>query len=256
MRKEILTAVSLFVLAGCAGAGRHADDLSDMDAMDRAAAASPSYALPGVPLQKAPRAAAAAPAALPGFSEEESPAAVPAPAPAAAPAAAQKPAAPAAARKHAAPQSSTASAALPDQAPAAAAGKSGDLDFHVASAKKYFAGKKYRSAAAEYKAALPYLPSGDPREVNLLERQGAMDLKAGLGAKAKALFLSAISRASELGVSGEDLANAHVGLGYCLEKENDKDGAAEHYRKAAAITSSRQLKARLNGAIKDLKKGK
>jgi len=139
--------------------------------------------------------------------------------------------------------------------PAAAAPVSnGDLEFHLSAAAKYAAGRKYNSAAAEYGAAAGFLPAFDIRAVHLLERQGAMLLRAGNMAKAQGYFSSAIEKAKELKSSGNDLAMAHLGLGYCLERENKISEAIANYEKVLDFTTSKTIKARVGETIDTLKK--
>ena len=137
-------------------------------------------------------------------------------------------------------------------APAAPAAK-GDLEFHLEAAGRYSARKKYRSAAAEYGAALPFLPAGDARAVRVLERQGAMLLRAGALPKAQEYFLSAIDKAKELNSSGNDLADSYLGLGYCQEKAGKVPDAIGSYEKAMQLSGSKKIKARLAKTISDLK---
>lgn len=183
------------------------------------------FALPGVPLRSDMAEEPAAPAEPAGQAAAEAPVTAPAE-----PAAAE-----------AAP------------APDAAAPK-GDLEFHLEAAGRYSARKKYRSAAAEYGAAARFLPAGDARAVYVLERQGAMLLKAGAAPKAQEYFVSAIGKAKELNAAGGDLANAHLGLGYCLEKANKVPDAIASYERAMELTSSKTVKARLAKTISELKK--
>ncbi|HCC49002.1 MAG TPA: hypothetical protein DEQ38_12940 [Elusimicrobia bacterium] len=193
---------------------------------------SQAFSLPGVPMKYMPPQARAK--ALP--PAEAAPAPKPAPAPEAAPA--EKPAA-------AAP----ALAGSADQA-------GGDLEYHINAAKKYAFKKKYKSAAAEYGAAIPFLPAGDARAVYLLERQGAMLLRVGSEPKAQEAFAAAIKKAAELKTAGKDLANAHLGLGYCLEKKNNIPEAIKNYEKAAALSPGKKAKARIAKTISDLKAAK
>lgn len=200
---------------------------------------SQAFSLPGVPMKymppqaraKALPPAEAAPAAKPAAAEAK-----PAPAPAAAPAEIPAAAAP---------------------APAASTDKAGgDLEYHLNAAKRYSFQKKYKSAAAEYGAAFPFLPAGDARGVYLLERQGAMLLRAGSEAKAQEAFTVAIQKAAVLKTAGKDLANAHLGLGYCLEKKNNIREAIKNYEKAAELSAGKKAKARIAKTISDLKAAK
>ncbi|HAT72279.1 MAG TPA: hypothetical protein DCS63_05635 [Elusimicrobia bacterium] len=196
---------------------------ADASRGDAAAGGPPVFALPGVPLKTEQM------GELPAPQAEEMNAADPAVPPV-----------------EAAPAETAPTAAAP------APGK--DLDFHLAAANKYSAKKKYRSAAAEYGAALGFLTAGDARAVRLLERQGAMLLRAGDGAGAQGHFLAAIGKAKELNVSGKDLAAAHLGLGYCLEKVNNIPDAIINYEKALQLSSGKTIKARIAKTISDLKK--
>ena len=139
--------------------------------------------------------------------------------------------------------------------PAEAAAVSGkDLEFHLDAAAKHSTKKRFRSAAAEYGAAIPFLPAGDARAVRLLERQGAMQLRAGSMAKAREHFLAAIEKAKELNSSGIDLADSYLGLGYCQEKEAKIQDAISSYEKALELSASKNVKARIANTISDLKK--
>lgn len=252
MRKTFALLILVPVLAGCAGSRKGADAELGLDTPERSwAGEAPAYALPGVPLRSGPAAkpSEAKQVKLLDTRLEDEPQAKPAAEPAAKPE-------PETAEAATAAEPAAEAAAAPAPAAAPAARKNTDLDFHVESAKKYFAKKKYRSAAAEYAAALPYVPAGDALAVNVLERQGAMLLKAGENAKAKERFLAAIKKAGELNSSGDDLANAYTGLGYCQEKENKAAEAIASYEKARGLTSSKAARARLAGAIQDLKKAK
>lgn len=237
MSKILTLLLAASFLAACGGARKQArTDGNDeqVDIPSRGAEESQAFSLPGVPLKFMPppvRAKAAAPA----------PAAA-APAPAAKPAPAEaKPA----------PEEKTAPAAAP-----AADAANGDLEYHLSSARKYTAKKKYKSAAAEYAAAVPFLPPGDPRAVLFFERQGAMLLRAGSEPKAKEAFLAAIGKAADLKVAGNDLANAHLGLGYCYEKAKNKAEALKNYEKAKELTDSKKTKAKISKTIADLKAAK
>lgn len=239
MRKTLTILLAVSFLAGCGGARKPAKaDKSDesVELPSRRAEESQSFSLPGVPLKF-----------------------MPPPARAKAPAQAQAPAAPAPAAKPA-PAEAKPAPAEEKPAPAAAPAESaanGDLEYHLSSARKYTAKKKYRSAAAEYAAAVPFLPAGDARAVLLLERQGSMLLRAGSEPKAKEAFLAAIKKAEELKVAGgNDLSNAHLGLGYCFEKANNKAEALKNYEKAKELTDSKRTKAKISKTIADLKAAK
>ncbi|MBI4350315.1 MAG: hypothetical protein HY550_02645 [Elusimicrobia bacterium] len=238
MRNATAFFFALALLAGCSG-NRKSDSAagggSDLPAR-AVAGARPAFALPGVPLREDAQPAAAE-------KEPEAPAS-------SAAAAAPEQAAPAEPVAEARPAEDKPAEAAPP-APAAA---SGDLDFHLAAAGKYSVKKKYRSAAAEYGAALGFIPAGDARAVHALERQGAMLLRAGDEPGAKEYFLSAISRAGELGTSGKDLSNAYLGLGYCLEKAHKVKDAIGSYEKARRLASGKKARARISRTINDLKK--
>ena len=237
MMKKIGALFVIALLAGCSGANRRDSMLSDINIPpEKAVGAPPVFALPGVPLRSDIE-----PAAKP-----EAPAAEPRP----------EAAAPAPVPEAAVPAPVPAPAALPAAEPAAAnpSAGPGDLAFHLAAAQKYAARKKYRSAAAEYAAAAPFLPAGDQRAVFLLERQGAMLLRAGDEARAGENFQAAIDKAGELGVSGNDLANAYLGLGYCKEKAKKVPEAIASYEKAMELSPSAKIKARIADTIGALKK--
>ncbi|MDA8130847.1 MAG: hypothetical protein M0011_05005 [Elusimicrobia bacterium] len=241
MQKALTAVLIPALLAGCAMFRKGQDTASRPVENPRTEAigAPPAFALPGIPL-KNDGPDAARPAAHPEKKAVTPPAAeedkqTKADPPPAAPAAAAQPAEPAA-------------------VPAAPASGGKDLEFHLSAARKYSARKKYLSAAAEYRAALGYIPAGDPRAVHALEREGAMTLRAGDTAKAAEYFEAAIKKASDLGVTGNDLSNAHLGLGYCLERSKDVSGAIANYEKALKYTSSKAVKARLNETLQSLKK--
>lgn len=220
MTKTFSAALLLAVFAGCSAPKPYEGRRDDIDSRrgEVAIAKPPQFALPGVPLQ----------------SELED----------------QLPAAPAELKELAAPAEPPA-----EPKPAVtAADTGGELDFHMAAAGKYAARRRYRSAAAEYGAAFGLLPAGDARAVHLLERQGAMMLRAGDAAKAREHFLAAIDKAKELNTSGDDLAGSHLGLGYCLEKAGNIPAAIENYETALKLSSSKTIKSRISKTISDLKK--
>lgn len=227
MRNKFCVFLSLALLAGCSGTIRsdNGDVAADAPREEAAAGGPPPFALPGVPLKNEQM--DELPAPLEQRINTEAPAA----------------SAPAA---EAAAAGATVGFVAPD------AGK--DLDFHLAAARKYSAKRKYRSSAAEYGAALGFLPAGDVRAVRLLERRGAMTLRAGDVAGARVHFIAAIDKAKELNVSGKDLAAAHLGLGYCLEKANNIPDAMINYEKALGLSRGRAVKARIARTIRDLKK--
>jgi len=222
MKKYFLGFISLTLLAACSG-GRKASSVGvsiDNPREGSGARAPLAFALPGVPLRS--EVEEGSPAAPEGSKETDAQAALPAP-------------------------------AEPAPAAPAAVFSQKDLDFHIAAADKYSARRKYRSAAAEYGAAQLYLPAGDVRSVHLLERQGAMMLRAGDMPRASGYFQAAIGKAKVLNMpGGNDLANAHLGFGYCLEKGNNIPEALVNYRKALEFTSSRKIKARVANTIKEL----
>lgn len=234
MVKTICCLIAFTLLAGCAGLRSGSRQEETVELPSRDADSSQAFSLPGVPMKYMPPQGWAKPK-----PKEEAPA----------PAPAVPPAQPPAEQPAPAPES-------PEPAPAAAPEAGGDLEFHLSAARKYAFKKQYRSAAAEYGAAIPFLPAGDARAVQLLERQGAMLLRSGDTAKAGPLFSSAISKAQELKTAGADLANAHLGLGYCLEKKGDIPGAIKSYEKARALSTSKTIKARLAKTIGDLKAAK
>ena len=98
-----------------------------------------------------------------------------------------------------------------------------------------------------------FLPAGDARAVRLLERQGAMLLRAGDAPRASEHFLSAIKKAGELKISGKDLADSYLGLGYCMEKAKRIPDAINSYEKALEFSGSKKTKARIAKTISDLK---
>ncbi len=212
----------LTFLAGCSGAGK-SGGAGTNPRVETAGAAPPAFALPGVPM-KADRAVA-------GMEEK-------------------KPAAPFTPPAEAGPAEVKTEEARPA---AVAADTQGELDFHLAAAGKYAVRKKYRSAAAEYGAALGFLPAGDARAVGLLERQGAMLLRAGDGHRAGEYFLSAIKKAGELKTSGKELADSYLGLGYCMEKADRIPDAVKSYEKALEFSGSKKIKTRIARTISDLK---
>lgn len=232
MRKEFIAVLVVALLAGCSGTKKSGSLAGDINIPpDKAVGAPPAFALPGVPLkseiQAAPAAAAQPAAAAPAAAAAETAAAETAPAQAAA------------------AETGISTAALVS---------GGDLDFHLRSARRYAARKQYRSAAAEYGAALPFLPAGDARAVQLLERQGAMLLRVGDEPKAREQFLAAINKAKEISASGNDLANSYLGLGYCQEKARQVPEAISSYEKAMELSVSKTIKARIAKTISDLKK--
>ena len=225
MRKIPAALLILAFLAGCSGARKSggAANSGKNTRVETSGATPPAFALPGVPMKSD----------LPIAGVEEKTSETPAaPAPEAAPAEVK-----------------------PEEAKpaAAAADTSGELDFHLAAAGKYAARKKYRSAAAEYGAALGFLPAGDARAVRLLERQGAMLLRAGDAPRAGEHFLSAIKKAEELKTSGKELADSYLGLGYCMEKAKRIPDAINSYEKALEFSGSKKIKARIAKTISDLK---
>ncbi len=223
MRKNFGSLLVLALLAGCAGAQKSGAPAAEQQPprVESGGGTPPAFALPGVPLKSDLEAAKAQPEAGVTPPAEPKPAAAP-----------EEQAVPAAA--------------------APAAGK--DLEFHLGAARRYAARRQYRSAAAEYGAALPFLPAGDARAVYLLERQGAMVLRTGSEARAGEHFLAAIAKAKELNAAGKDLANAHLGLGYCLEKAKNIPDAILNYEKALELSGSAKTKARIAETISDLKK--
>ena len=226
MRKIPAAFLVLAILAGCSGtrSSGGAGNAGKNPRVETAGATPPAFALPGVPMK----------ADLPIAGVEE-----------------KTPETPAAPPAEAAPAEVKPEEAGPAEAAAAA---SGELDFHLAAAGKYAAKKRYRSAAAEYGAALGFLPAGDARAVRLLERQGAMLLRAGDGSRAGEHFLSAIKKAEELKTSGKDLADSYLGLGYCMEKAKRIPDAINSYEKALEFSGSKKTKARIAKTISDLQR--
>lgn len=253
------------LLAGCSGTMRRssapgADDLGN----GKDIVMPPNFALPGVPLRDYKEEPEKKPASSPSVSgtvevepvDKKS-------APSSASAEPVYILAPADKAKN--KTASTAAAVAPADAPSgvpatssavkpAPAADHSDLKFHLSAAKRYYARKKYLSAAAEFKAAAQFLPAGDVRAVYLLERQGAMLLRARQLDKAQEDFKAAIAKAGEVGSSGEDLANAYLGLGYCEERTGKTAEAVGNYQKAMAFTSRKMIKARLADTIAGLKK--
>lgn len=249
MRKISAAVLVMALLAGCSGTRKSdSDDLGlDNPLYGEELASPPDYALPGVPLRsEVMRDVPPTPAS------EKAP--VPEVAPAGTKTAEAVPAEPKPAEAKQA-EAVPAEAMAAETKPAAAASEPGkDLAFHMAAAAKYSARKKYRSAAAEYGAAVEFLPAGDDRAVRLLERQGAMLLKAGAVSKAQPYFESAIGKAKELGASGKPLADSYLGLGYCQEKTKKVQDAIDSYQKALELTGGKTAKARIAQTILDLKK--
>jgi tetratricopeptide (TPR) repeat protein len=228
MVKTFMVFMSLAFLTGCFGAKKQTAASQDeaIELPSRSGDSAQAFSLPGVPLKfmpPAPKAKAPAPSKS---AEAEQPATE-----AAAPA----------------PEKETA---------AARPAENGDLEYHLSAAKKYALKKKYKSAAAEYGAAVPFVPAGDARAVLVLERQGAMLLRSGSEPKAKEAFLAAIQKAKELKAAGNDLSNAHLGLGYCLEKAKDIPEALKNYEKAKEFATGKKAKDRIAKTIADLKAAK
>lgn len=230
MGKTFIVFLTLAFLTGCAGLRKSSTPEDEtVELPSRSGDSSQAFSLPGVPLKFMPPAARTK-AAAPAPSAEQKPAETPKPAP------------------------------EPEPEPAAAApahsAASGDLEYHISAAKRYAAKKQYKSAAAEYGAAVPFVPAGDARAVQFLERQGAMLLRSGAEPKAKDAFSAAIDKAKALKAGGNDLANAHLGLGYCLEKAKNIPEALKNYEKAKDLTTSPKLKTRIAKTIADLKAAK
>lgn len=231
MHKKFTLVLSLLLLAGCFGSRKtKSGGGAAKNAREKAA---PEFALPGVPMKSDME---------PLVPEEKKPELAADPVEEAKPAEAK-------------PAEATPAEAKPAEAKAAgtAPAASGDLEFHIAAASKYSAKRRYRSAAAEYGAAVPFLPAGDARAVRLLERQGAMMLKAGNEAKAQEHFLAAVNKAEEFKSSGKELADAYLGLGYCQEKAGKTAEAVDSYEKARALSDSKKVKDRITKTISDLK---
>ena len=237
----------LTFLAACSGT-RKSDSSAGASRNNPQGGATPNFALPGVPLKTELLASPAKEAAQPaekkpaeGQPAEAQPAGT-----------AQAEAVPAAATP---PETATAAVEAVEARPAeASVVTGGDLDFHLDAAKKYSAKRKYRSAAAEYEAAFGFLPAGDFRAVHVLERQGAMMLKAGNEAKAREHFLAAIKKAQELNIKGSDLSNSYLGLGYCMEKEHKAPDAISDYEKALEFAAGKTTKDRIAETLSNLKK--
>ncbi len=255
--KEIFTALTIIaLLAGCSGTwrGAAASRTGDLGG-GKDISMPPNFALPGVPLRNYKEEPAAKPASAPsGIGTVEVEPADKSSVPSSASAEPVYILAPAGKVKSGAP-----SAAAPSVSSASAVGAeqsagSPDLKFHLSAARRYYARKKYLSAAAEFKAAMRFLPAGDARAVYLLERQGAMLLRAGQLEKAKEDFKAAIAKAGAVGSSGEDLANSYLGLGYCQERTGNVAEAVGNYQKAMAFTSREMIKTRLADTIAGLKK--
>jgi tetratricopeptide (TPR) repeat protein len=234
MRKAFAAVLCLTVLAGCAWTRKsdNSDIVIDYPRGRNGNGTPPPFALPGVPLRSDLAPAAARPA-------EYRPAETAAAPPVSVMPAEAKPA----------PAPAKTSAPVPAAAKAAE-----DFEFHISAAKRYAGKKQYRSAAAEYAAAGGYLPAGDARAVHLLERQGAMLLRAGDEPKALERFSGAIETAAQAGHTGNDLANAHLGRAYCLEKAGKVPDALQNYERALALSSSKVIKARIAETIGGLKK--
>lgn len=236
------------LLAGCSGMRKSDSDALGLDKPLNGAdlASAPDYALPGVPLRsEVMRDVPPTPPAEKAPVPEVTP-------PAGTKTAEAKPAE--AKPAEAAPAETVSAAAAPAGTKPAAADTGKDLAFHMAAAAKYSARKKYRSAAAEYGAAVEFLPAGDERAVRLLERQGAMMLKAGAVSKARPYFEAAIGKAKDLNVSGKALADSYLGLGYCQEKAKKVQDAIDSYQKALELTGGKTAKDRISQTIIDLKK--
>jgi tetratricopeptide (TPR) repeat protein len=221
MGKILITVLTLTLLTGCMGMKKRQAPGQDeyIDIPSRNGEESQAMSLPGVPLKYMPPKAREK--ALP--PQKALPEETPAPAPV---------------------------EALPVQNTPKA---EEELQFHLGAAKRYYSKKYYKSAAAEYGAALSFTPSGDTRTIYFMERQGAMLLRAGSYPEAGELFRGAIQKAKELNNSGKDLANSHLGLGYCLEQQGKIPEAIENYETAEKLSTSKANKARLAKTIKGLK---
>lgn len=243
MRKAFAAVLCLTVLSGCAWTRKSdsADIVIDYPRGRNGNSTPPPFALPGVPLRSD-----LAPAAAP----ERKPAA---PAPALSRPAEYKPAETAAMPAVPA-EAAPAPAKAKTPSPALSVKAAEDFEFHFSEARRYAGKKQHLSAAAEYAAAGGYLPAGDARAVHLLERQGAMLLRAGDEPKAQERFRGAIETAKLIGYAGNDLANAHLGLAYCQEKSGKIPDALLNYEKALALSSNKVMKARIAETISGLKK--
>lgn len=242
MRKAFAAVLCLTVLSGCAWTRKSdsRDIVIDYPRGRNGDGTPPPFALPGVPLRSdlAPAAAPARKTEPPSRPAGDQPA--------------ETAAAPAAPVEQAAAKPGPAPAKT--QAPALSEKAAEDFEFHFGEARRYAGKKQYLSAAAEYAAANGYLPAGDARAVHLLDRQGAMLLRAGDMPKAQERFRGAIETAKLIGYSGNDLANAHLGLAYCQEKSGKIPDALLSYEKALALSSSKVIKARIAETISGLKK--
>lgn len=217
MRRQLSAILLLGLLTGCSWTRKY------ISGGDEAGFTTPQYALPGSPLGADPS---------PARAEVK---------------AAETPAAPSAAGKSAEAPAKPKPVAAEDE-------RAKQLDFHLSAAEKYSAKRQYRSASAEYGAALDYLAALDARALDLLEQQGSMLLKAGDIAKAGESFQAAIKKGKELKASGRDLSESYRKLGYCMERENKTQEAISNYEEALEFTASKTMKDNISQAIATLKK--
>lgn len=218
MRRILAASAVLALLSGCGMKSAGNRDADFVNPRNTSSIGAPlSFALPGVPLQSE----------MPGYAGAE-------PVPPPKQAGAKRP---------------------PSKyAPAEVPGTKADYEFHLSEARRYASKKKHLSAAAEYKAALGLLLADDPLTVHALERQGAMMLRANSTAKARKHFIAAIAKAKDLNLRNNDLAKAHLGLGFCQEKSKQIPEAIASYEKVLKFSTSSFIKRRVEKTISDLKK--
>lgn len=116
----------------------------------------------------------------------------------------------------------------------------------------YFSRKEYKSALAEYGAALSALAPDDGRRVYGLERQAAACLKLNDLNKAREFYLAAIMTAKKMNLGGKDLVNSYLGLAYCFGRSGKTGLAAKNYRKALSLSESEAVRNKIRTILEKL----
>lgn len=114
--------------------------------------------------------------------------------------------------------------------------------------------EKGRYAPARAELAAVKLDADDPRQVRRWEREGALLLREGKPAEARAAFTKALKAAGRLESKGADVGRAYAGMGLVLLKQEKPELAGRFFRRGLDFEPDEGTRLFLEEQVAELEK--